>query len=222
VNISNNPPDPIDEVISAYADVISESENWLDGGAVETEEQMDAVDELRRGMRQARLDAEKGEKSESAPIYDKYKAIKERWKPTIDDFKRIEAGLVSLVGDFKKKLAAKKEAERRAAFEEAERKRREAEKAAAKANAADIEAQREAARLAQEAQEAKAAAASAEAVKGLRTVTRYEIADHRAALHWIATNDRDAVTAFIEEYVRRNHKGAAIGGAKIWQEKEAF
>lgn len=79
----------------------------------------------------------------------------------------------------------------------------------------------EAQREAEEAQR-RAAAASKDTVKGLRTVTRYQIDDHRSALHDIATNDRDAVTAFIEDYVRRNHKARSINGVRAWQEKEAF
>ena len=60
-------------------------------------------------------------------------------------------------------------------------------------------------------------------MKGLRTVTRYEITDHRALLNWIAKNDRDAVTAFIEEYARKEHKVIAnADGLRVWTEKEAF
>jgi antibiotic biosynthesis monooxygenase (ABM) superfamily enzyme len=56
----------------------------------------------------------------------------------------------------------------------------------------------------------------------MRTVHRYEIEDHRAALHWIAQNDRDAMTAFIEAYVAKNHKDTEIAGVKRWTDKEAF
>lgn len=92
------------------------------------------------------------------------------------------------------------------------------------ADAANIEAQREAARIQREAQEAqrKAATLAADKTRGIRTVAKYEITDHRAALHWIAKNDREAVTAFIQDYVRRNHKDRAIEGVKSWTEKEAF
>ena len=143
---------------------------------------------------------------------------------TLTDLDKIKRGLAALVNDFKKKLAAEKAEAERLARMEAARKMREAEEAARKADAADIEAQREAIAMrevAAAAQEA-AQAASKDTVKGLRTVTRYEIEDHRAALHWIATNDREAITAFIEEYVRKNHKTAAIDGVRVWQEKEAF
>ena len=220
----NCPPDPIDEIISTYADAIAESENWLDGTPVENEGQMKAVDVLRKSMREFRLGLEYGQKSATAPLYDAYKAEGARWKPSIEDSQRIEKGLVALVDGFKKKLGAEKEAAAREARAEAARKMREAEEAARAANAADIEAQRAAAEAQREAEEAqrRAAAASKDTVKGLRTVTKYQIEDHRAALHDIASNDRDAVTAFIEDYVRRNHKTRAINGVRVWQEKEAF
>jgi hypothetical protein len=31
-----------------------------------------------------------------------------------------------------------------------------------------------------------------------------------------------ALTEFIEEYVRRNHKTSQIDGVNVWQEKEAY
>lgn len=220
----NNPPDPIDEALAPYGDAISEAENWLDGSPVETEDQMKAVDAIIKEIRSAKSDLAKAKKSATAPLHDIWKAELARWKPTEDDIDRRLKGLVAVVDPFKRKLAEEKEAAKRAAYEEARRKEREAEEAARKANASDYEAATEAARLQAEAIEAKKAASAAnkDTVKGLRTVTRYAIEDHRAALHWIAGNDRDAITAFIDEYVRRNHKSAQIDGVKVWQEKESF
>lgn len=220
----NNPPDPIDEALAPYGDAISEAENWLDGTPVENEDQMKAVDAVIKDIRAAKSDLAKAKKSATAPLHDAWKAEIARWKPTEDDIERRLKGLAAVVDPFKRKLAAEKEAAKRAAYEEARRKEREAEEAARKADVSDYEAATEAARLQAEAVEAKKAASAANkgTVKGLRTVTRYNIEDHRAALHWIAANDRDAVTAFIEEYVRRNHKAAEIGGVKVWQEKAAY
>ena len=220
----NAPPDPIDDALAPYGDAISEAENWLDGQRVENEGQMKAVDAILRQIKAAEKAVKDAEESEAKPIYDQWKAAKARFTPTLTDLDKIKRGLAALVNDFKKKLAAEKAEAERLARMEAARKMREAEEAARKADAADIEAQREAIAMrevAAAAQEA-AQAASKDTVKGLRTVTRYEIEDHRAALHWIATNDREAITAFIEEYVRKNHKTAAIDGVRVWQEKEAF
>ena len=221
----NNPPDPIDEIISTYDDSRSEAENWLDGSPVENEAQMKAVDDLRKAMRQMRLDLERGQKSAAAPLYDVYKAELARWKPTIEDAKRIEAGLVSAVDVFKRKLAEEKREAERLAWEAANKARREAEAKAAAANAADIEAQREAAAAKEAAMEAErmAQAARKDQVKGMRSVTKYEITDYRDFLHWVAKNDRDAITAFLDEYARKEHKVVAnADGLRVWVEKEAF
>lgn len=201
-----------------------EAENWLDGTAVENEAQMKAVDALRSDMRACRIALEAGQKSATAPLYDAYKAEGARWKPPIEDHKRIEAGLVAQVDSFKRKLAAQKAEAERKARAEAEAAMRLAREAAEAANAADIEAQRRAAAAQKEAEESlrRAAAARKDTVKGMREVTRYLIEDHRAALHDIAINDRDAITAFVDEYVRKNHKARPIAGVRVWTEKEAF
>jgi hypothetical protein len=220
----NSPPDPIDDVCAPYDDFITEAANWLDGEPVDNEDQMKAVDLLTKHIKAAIKDVKAGEESEAKPVYDQWKGIKARWKPTIDDLSRIRDGLVAINAAFKKKLAAIKEAERRAAWEAAENARREAEEKARQANAADINAQREAAAAQQAALDAEKAALaqSKDTVKGMRKVHKYEIEDHREALHWIAANDREAITAFIEEYVRKNHKIKQINGVKTWIEKEAF
>lgn len=220
----NNPPDPIDEAIAPFGDAISEAENWLDGSTVETEDQMKAVDAIIKEIRSAKSALAAAEKSATAPLHDAWKSEIARWKPTREDVDRRLKGLVAVVDAFKRRLAEEREAAKRAAYEEARRKEREAEAAARAADATNYEAVTEAARLQAEAIEAKKAAqaASKNTVKGLRTVTKHEVTDHRAALHWIAANDRDAITAFVEEYARQNHKRAQIDGVNVWTEKEAF
>jgi len=172
----------------------------------------------------ARKAVEAAEESEAKPFYDQWRAAKARFKPTLDDLDVRIKGLVATVDAFKRKLAAEKAEAERKARAEADAARRKAEESARQAAANDYAAQLEAAEAQRAAEEAaaRAAAASKDTVKGLRTVTRYAIEDHRAALHWIAGNDREAMTAFIEEYVRRNHKEKPISGVKVWQEKAAF
>lgn len=221
----NNPPDPIDDALAPYGDAISEAENWLDGTAVENEGQMKAVDALLRQIKEAEKAVKGAEESEAKPLYDAWKTAKARFEPTLTDLGRMKKGLVAVVDAFKRKLAAEKAEAQRKAFQAAEEARRAAERAAREAEASDIEAQRaaacafEAAELAQ----AQATAASKDKVKGLRTVTKYEITDYRAFLHWIAANDRDAITAFLDEYARKEHKVVANAeGLRVWTEKEAF
>lgn len=220
----NNPPDPIDEAIAPYGDAIEEAQNWLDGTPIENEDQLKATDALLKTIKGALKDLNAARDEATKPLHEAWKAEVARWKPTQDDLDRIIKGLIACQDPFKRALAAQKEAEKRAAWEAAEKARREAEEAARAAQASDIAAQREAAEKAALAQRAaeEASAKQKDKVKGMRTVHRYEIEDHRAALHWIAQNDRDAMTAFIEAYVAKNHKDTEIAGVRRWTEKEAF
>lgn len=201
----NNPPDPIDEITAEFDAVRMEAENWLDGQKVESEAQMNAVDELRKGARKFRLALEAGQKSASAPLHDAWKAELARWKPTLDDAGRIEKGLVALVDDFKRKLAAIKAEQERKAREEAAAARRAAEDAARAADASNIEAQRAAAEAQWQAEEAqrRAAAASKDTVKGLRTFDVTEIIDGTAYARWLWQHDRAPLMAWMEEHARR-------------------
>lgn len=225
IRLHNNPPDPIDAALAPFGDTIAEAENWLDGSAVETEGQMAAVDLLIKGMKAAKKAVEAADESATKPMYDAWKAEKARYKPTLDDLDRLVKGLVSAVDTFKRKLAAEKEAARKEAERLAWEATRAAEQAARTAAASDIEAQRAAAAAMAHAEAAQRASAAADkdTVKGLRTVTRYEITDHRALLNFIAKHHRDDVTAFIEEWARKNHKAfASADGLRVWQTKEAF
>lgn len=220
----NNPPDPIDDALAPYADAIEEAQNWLDGTPIQNEDQLKATDALLKEIKAALRDLTAARDGATKPLHDAWNAEIARWKPTQDDLGRIVAGLVACQAPFKRALAAKKEAEKRAAWEAAEKARKKAEEAAFSAKASDIEAQRDAAEKAALAQRAaqEASAKSKDKVKGMRTVHKYEIEDHRTVLHWIAKNDRDAMTAFIETYVEKNHKETEIFGVRRWVEKQAF
>ena len=231
----NGAPDPIDLICAKYEGDRLAAESWADGAKVENEAQMKEADALRKSMQRWRLDLEKGQKEATTPLRDAYQTELDRWKPTIADAKRIEGCIVAGVDEFKRAEAARKAEIARLAREEDARKQREVEEAAAAArqNPADLEAQRAADAAAREAEQARinAAKASKDTVKGLRTVTRYAFEEpteanprggHRMALNDIAQNDPDAITAFLEEYVRRNHKLRPIAGVRVWEEKEAF
>lgn len=221
----NVPPDPLDEALAPFGDFITEAESWLDGKAVENEGQMKAVDALIKQIKAADKAVTEAREAEAKPLHDAWKSAIARYKPTQDDLGRIKNGLVAIVDSFKRKLAAEKAVAERKARAEAEEAARKAREAAMQADAANIEAQRAAAAAQAEAEEAQrlAALAAKDTVKGMRTVTRYEITDHRALLNWIARNDREAITAFIEEWARRNHKeNQNAEGLRVWTEREAF
>lgn len=221
----NMPPDPIDDALVPFGDVISEAEAWLDGQKVDTEAKMKAADELLKGIKAARKAVDDARDASTKPLHEAWKTEVARWKPTQDDLDRLAKGLAALVNDFKIALAKAKEEARKKAEAEAWQKTRAAQEAARLADASNIEATRAAAAAIEEAEVAQrlAHAAGKDTVKGLRTVTKYEITDHKALLHWIARNDKDAVFAFIEEWARKEHKACAnADGLRVWNEKEAF
>lgn len=220
----NNPPDPLDEAIATDAEALELAEGILTGDPVETEEQMHAVDAIAKRLKAVLKAVTAAKESESKPLHDAWKAALARYKPTETDLEKQIKGCVAMVDGFKRKLAAEKEAERkakeRAAWEAAEA----ARKASAEAAASDIEAQRAAAEAQRQAEEAQRAATAAakDTVKGMRTVTCFEVTDHRALLHWIAANRRDDITAFLDEWAQKNHRNVTADGLRVWQEKAAF
>jgi len=220
----NSPPDPIDTALAPFNDTLEEVANWLDGATVENDGQLTATDKLLKELKAARKAVDTAREDCTKPLHEIWKAEVARWKPTQDDLDRQVKCLVAAQAPYKAKLAAEKDAKRLAAEAEARAKAEEARQAHLAANAASLEEQRRADDLLKAADEAakQAARASKDTVKGMRTVQVYEITDHRAALNWIARNDRDAVTAFIEEYVRRNFKLRQIDGVAVETKKEAF
>lgn len=220
----NSPPDPIDVALEPYAAILEEVGNWLDGAAVENDGQLKATDDLLKELKAARKAVDVARDEYTKPLHEVWKAEVARWKPTQDDLDQQVKCLVAAQSPYKAKLAAEKEAARVAAQAEADAKAEAARKAHMAANAASIEEQRKAADMMREAEAAAkvAARASKDTVKGMRTVQVFKIESHKSALHWIATNDRDALTAFIEEYVRSNFKLRQIDGVTVTTTKEAY
>lgn len=220
----NNPPDPIDLALEPYGDVLEEVGNWLDGAVVENDGQLAATDALLKELKAARKAVDVARDEYTKPLHDAWKNEVARWKPTQDDLDRQVKCLVAAQAPYKEKLAAEKAEAQRKAQEEAAAKAEAARIAHQEANAASIEDQRKADELMREAEDAAklASRAAKDTVKGMRTVQVYEIENHKDALHWIARNDREAVTAFIEDYVRRNFKLRPIDGVKVETKKEAF
>ena len=220
----NNPPDPIDQALAPYADAIAEVEGWLDGEPIDSDGQLDATTGLLKTIKQALKDVNAARDSAVKPLRDAWHFELARWKPTQNDLNRLVKGIVAIQAPYKRQKAAEIEDAKRKAWQEADEARRAAEKAAQEASAGDIEAQREAEAARQAAMDAEVQASKQAKAKvgGMRTAHKYEITDRRAALHWIAQNDKDAMTDFIEAYVSKNHKDRDIDGVKTWQEKEAF
>lgn len=221
---NNNPPDPIDVALEPFGAVLQEAENWLDGATVENDGQLKATDALLKDLKGARKAVDEARDAFTKPLHDAWKTEVARWKPTQDDLDRQVKCLIAAQAPYKELLAAEKAEVLRMAQAEAAAKAEAARAAHLEANSASIAEQRKADDLIREADEAArlAAIAAKDTVKGMRTVQVYEIESHREALNWIAKNDREAVTAFIDDYVRRNFKLRAIDGVRVETKKEAF
>lgn len=221
----NNPPSPIEAVQSAHDDVLSEAQHWADGKPVETEAQMLAVDAVLKGVKTYRTALTNAAKEQTDPLHKAWKAEVAAVKIHTDDADRLQAALVAVVSPIKKQLADEKAEADRVAQQAAWEASRKAREAIERANVANIDEQRAAAAAQAESEiaQAKANAARKDTVKGMRTVTRYEVTDHRALLHWIAANRRDDLTAFLDEWARKNHKdNRNADGLTVTETREAF
>jgi hypothetical protein len=222
----NNPPSPIELALEPFNDTLGEIEHWLDGDPITTAEQNKAVDALAKALRGIRKKVGEARDAEVRPLHEAYKAAHAEWEPIIAELKLQQELLGKCGQEFKLAETQRREAEAAVARAEARRVEEAADVAAAKAKAlgSDLEASKAAVEAKQQAQEAKAAAsaASRDKVKGLRTVWHYEVEDARAALGWIAANDRAALEQYIDEYARQKHREVAITGVRSWSSKEAY
>ncbi|KAF0675099.1 hypothetical protein [Profundibacterium mesophilum] len=220
----NNPPDPIEAVTAEYDDLLSEVANWTDGEPVTSREQHDEVADLLKQLKGYRSALTRAGKERTDPLHKAWKAEVAAVKVYTDDAERMQGALVAAVAPYKAKLAEEQRAKERAAWEAADKTRREAEATAAAASASDLEAQRAVAAAKQaeiEAQKA-ASAVSKDKVKGLRTVTRFEVTSHKELLNDIVQSDRAAMVEFLEDYARRHHRDRTLPGVRTWTEKEAY
>lgn len=220
----NRPPSPIEDVMSEYDGIISEAQNWADGEPVADEAGMKAVDAVLKEFKTYKSALTKAGKEQTGPLHKVWKDEVAAVKVYTDDADMMQKALVAVVAPFKEKLAAEKREAERKAWEKTERLRKEAEAKAEEANAADIDAQREA-KAAQEAAiaaEKAAKSASKEKPTGMRKVTHFEVTDMRALVNFIAKTDKEAMAEFAQEYARRNHKTQKMDGVKVWTTREAY
>lgn len=220
----NGAPDPISLALEPFSAILEEAANWLDGALVENDGQLDATETLLKEMKAARKAVDIARDEETKPLHEVWKAAVARWKPTQDDLDRQVKCIIAAQAPYKKKLADAKAEAARIAREEADAKAEAARQAHLAANAASIEDQRKADELLKEAEKAQKDAnrAAKDGVGGMRKVQKYAIESHKAVLSWIIEHDRDAVTDFLESYVKSHFKSRQIAGVVVTQELEAF
>lgn len=222
--IGHNGHDPIADCTALYDGVISEAQNWADGEPVTDEASMLAVDAVLKEFKTYKTALKKAGEEITKPLHQAHKAATAAVKVYTDDADRLQKCLVDVVAPFKAKLAAEKEAERKAAWEAARAAEREAEALAAKASAGSIDDQRaaDAAKQAQIDAQKVASVAQKDTVKGMKTVARHEIVNMGLLVNWIAKNDKDALAAFATEYARKNDAAIPDDIVRSWAEKVPF
>lgn len=232
-SIGHNRATPFDLAQESVETLRIEAGNWLDGAAVETQEQADALAKLLDMARQTRKGVDEARVLEKKPHDDAAKAVQARFKPLLESCDRVAVSLKEAIAPWLERL----EAERRA---EAERLRKEAEAKAAAAQAAiednraadlthaeardaAIEEAKRAEAVAKKAAGAKAHAKGGGRAIGLRTRKVAEVTDAReAARHfWKECPDRfnELLQKLAQEQINAGRTN--IPGVTVREERSA-
>jgi hypothetical protein len=237
----NNPPEPMtafEAVKINITDLYEEASQWLDGTAVETQDQADAINTLKATIKDAIKAAEEQRVKEIEPHKAKTDEIQARYNELIGSNKSItglaikaEQACNAALRPYLLALEAKQAEQARIAREEAAKKQAEAMGAMLQRDAANLSQREDAERLVKAAKEAEEAARKAEGQKahakgegratGLRTVHRAVIADHREAAAWVWTDRRSELMMFVQDQADKAVRAGArtIRGFNIIEEK---
>ncbi|WP_425087804.1 hypothetical protein [Stappia sp.] len=207
-----------------------EARNWADGAAIETQDQHDAAEKVRDAIHDAGKRADEMRKEEKRPLDEQIKAIQDRYNPLIQPKKGkvdvAKAALGDLLAEWRRKIAAEKEAAAEAARLEAEAKRRVAEEAI-QSSRGDIDAREEAEALLTDAKaaekQAKRADKAATTGKGLRTHWSAELVDLDAAVRHYWSRNREAFERLVQELANADVRAGKrdIPGIRVIEEKRA-
>lgn len=221
---------PFAEITDEIQNLYDEAKNWADGSPIETQAQCDALDVLDKALFDAgkRLDALRVE--EKRPLDEQIDAIQGRYNPFVQPKK----GKVDLARSSLNPLrAAFKDAERRRKEAIAEQARLEADEAAAKAqeamraSAGNLEAREQAEKVLHDAklaeQDARRTQKAATTGLGLRTSYRPVMTDGvKAAEHYWNLRQADFKEVLLEFAVQDVRRGVRIiPGFDVIEEKTA-
>lgn len=217
---------PFDEIKVEIDDLFEEAKTWLDGSEIASDAEEKAVDQLLDMARAAFKKADNARKVENEP-FDKGKAaVQAKYKPVLSRAELISDTCKARLTPYRAKVEAEKQAKARAAAEEAERLRREAEEAI-RASSGNIEERQRAEEALELAKEADAFASReqkrAETGLGLRTTYRAELTNGvEAARHYWATK-RELCEAFFLNLASSDVRAGArsIPGFNVIEEKKA-
>jgi hypothetical protein len=222
---------PFDEIVLEIEDLYGEAKNWADGTPIETQAQCDDLDRIDKALLDAGKRLNELRVAEKAPLDKQIDAIQDRYNPFIQPKK----GKVDVARSTLNPIrAAFKDAERRRKEAIAEQARKEAEQVARKAqeamkaSAGNLEAREAAerdledARIAQD--DAKRTAKQAAAGLGLRTSYRAEITDFAAAARFFWKPHHHRFVQLVQEIADEQARvvKADMPGIKVHVEKKAL
>lgn len=239
---ANHPPEPVADIAPAQSAYLAhklniegyfeEAKHWLDGHAIETEEQAEKVQTLVRLLQEAEMAADASRVAEKKPLDDQISDIQGRYNPLIAPIKNSKPGLTSLaIKGCNEALSAWLLAQQAIADAAAEAARIEAERLAEEAreairavqetDAPDLTAVQQAQEAVEEAEQSARVAKKAEAfrpaVRGygraaaLRTYYTPVLADAVKALGWCWQHARPEVEAALLQIAKdRTHSGVCV------------
>lgn len=204
----NKPPlTPFEAHTAHIDDLYAEAKNWLDGSAIESQAQHDALETLLDMIRDAETAADASRKEEKEPLDKQIADIQDRYNPLIGTLKnapgkttRAKAACLAALTVWRNAREAERQAELARLEKIAADQREAAAKALRDASAgSDLEAVEVAeAMVTEAAQTTRAATRLASASTGLRTSWVATMIDPGAALrHYVATR-RTEVLAFLQ------------------------
>lgn len=213
----NLPPEPYTLFAESINDLLLEAGNFLDGAAIENEDQEASLSSIFTRLRRERGAADEQRAAEKRPHDEAAKAVQTKWKPLLE---KADTALTTANNVLSAFLVKKGEAQRAAAEAAAQEARKLAEAAAQTRKDAnpqslsDQTAVRERERAAAEAVQrssrlgrAKPQAKGGERAVGLRTSYRAEITDETAFARWAWANRRDEMLTFLELVAERECRG---------------
>ena len=223
----NNPP-AFDTLSMAMDDARDTAKDFLDGKAIATQGEADAIGKIASEVKKLRKAADDARKVEKEPHLAASRATDAKWKPLDDKAGNILAAVQKPLTDWLTAVAAEQAKEAEAARQEAIAKQQTAIEAQ-RASAGNLEAVEAAAvlqkeadaagRIANRAEKAKPQIAGLDRAIGLRSRRVAVVNDYRALLDWIVANDRPAIEQFMDAYAQA--KLANLPGVEINTERSA-
>lgn len=212
--IGHNSP-PVEQHALHIDDLYDEARNWLDGTAIESQAQAEALGGLLAKFREARKGADDQRAIEKKPHDDAAKTVQTAWKPLIDKCERAEKIAKNAIGAWQIQLET---AQREAAAEAARVAEQERAAAQAKLDAAqgserledaeDAEAALKAAKVAEasasKAEKAKPLVATGGRSIGLRSYWEPTLTDSAAALRHYREKQPEALKAWLLDQAEKD------------------